>query len=51
MSPCSVVQSDENRLKRKRWLIVPLFALSVAACGGGGDSSTVPDDSGSGTPP
>ncbi|MBU1619624.1 MAG: discoidin domain-containing protein [Gammaproteobacteria bacterium] len=30
--------------------MIPVLLLSVAACGGG-DSSTVPDDAGSGTPP
>lgn len=47
MSPYSFVQSGTDKLKRKPWLMVSLLALSIAGCGGGGDTSTVPDPSGS----
>lgn len=51
MSPYSFIQSGTDKLKRKPWLMVSLLALSITACGGGGDTSTVPDPSGSDKPP
>ncbi|WP_233081732.1 di-heme oxidoredictase family protein [Rheinheimera soli] len=50
MKPCSVIQFATHRFRLKSWLIIPALALSVVACGGG-DSTTAPDDSGSGAPP
>ena len=51
MGPYSFVQSGTNKLKRKPWLMLPLLALSISACGGGGDTTAVPDPSGSDKPP
>ena len=46
MSCDSVEQSEVCRLRYGSWLIASVLALSLSACGGGGDSSAVPDGTG-----